>query len=164
MRTFGEFLSKRDRDNREHLRILGHILEKAEFKVKPHLDNKEPYLYIAKPDIDRMDDIQFGGVRVYCRGKDIICFRSQMDPEAEPFGESYHLDISGMYKDLAMDEAKKTPYLIIYHVIQELRDFFVQCAEAETKADQAKNEPMGSIVVGGTGSDYSNFTSDVKRS
>lgn len=162
MRTFGDFLSKCDRENREHLRILGHILDKAEYKVKPHLDNQEPFLFVHKPDIDRMDDIQFGGIRIYCRGKDIICFRTQMDEEAEPFGESYHLDIGGMYKDMVVDEGKKTPYLIIYHVIQEIKNFFTQCAVAENDKDE--DSFASAAVVGGTGTDYSSFMSDVRRS
>src|SRR3954466_12927466 len=99
MKSFGEFLGKRERENRDHLRLLAKILETAGFRVAEHLDNrKEPYFYIHKPGL--AESLSFGGVRVYTRGQDIICYRSQNKEQTEPFGSTYELDIKGMFKDM----------------------------------------------------------------
>ena len=62
MTSFSDFSTSRDRENKERLRILGHILQKAGFKVKPRLDAREPCLYLAKPELEHMDDLEFGGI------------------------------------------------------------------------------------------------------
>jgi hypothetical protein len=166
MRTFGEFLTKRDRDNREHLKILGHILDRAGFKVKPHLDEThDPCIYIKKPlEIDpALEDLSFGGIRIYARGKDIICFRAQMRDDAEPYGETYQLDVAGMYKDMMDENHEKLPYLIIYHLIKQITDFFITSAKAEMDSGE-NSDALGSIIGGETGTDYgSTVAQDVKR-
>jgi hypothetical protein len=162
---FGSFLKKRERDNKEKLKLLGLILKKAGFDVHPHLDvYKDPHLFIAKPEGlgEYVDDLSFDGIRIFMRGKDIVCFRSQMKNNAMPFGETYLVDVSGMYRDLMDDDEKKAPYRVIYYVIQELRDFFIQSGHAEADVPPEYEDGQQGMITGGTGTDYSNTVSDLR--
>lgn len=155
---------KKDRENKEHLHILKSVLDKAGFQVSNHLDDpKEPYLYIYKPvDIDPvMENLSFGGLRVYTRGKDTICYRAQNKEKTEPFGEAQQLDVKTMFKDLVKDFDKdKIGYRIIFYVIKELKEYFLQSAQAEQEQDTGgEDAPMGAAVIGSMGTDYGNQVS-----
>lgn len=165
MNSFGNFISKRDRDNREHLKILGTILKKAGFKITPHLDDPtDPYFYIHKPtDLSPLiEDLTFGGLRVYARGKDIICYRVQQKHDVEPYGTSYNLSVQDMYKEMLDEDEKKLPYLIIYHIVNELKNFFLQSANDENEMGE-KDSQMGSIVASGNAIDYSSQVTAPQR-
>jgi len=144
-------MDKKEREHKEHLHILLQILQKAGFKVGNHLDNdKEPYIFVRKP----VEKLSFDGVRIYIRGKDIVCYRPQNKEHTEPFGTSNQLDLEGMFKDLIRDTDKKMiGNRIIFYVVQELKEFFVNSAKAERDEDP----PMGDLVIGSTsGTDYAN--------
>ena len=50
MKHFSAFLERKDRENKDHLRLIGKVLHKSGFTVRDHLDHHEdPYLYIEKP-------------------------------------------------------------------------------------------------------------------
>lgn len=166
MNEFGSFLKKRERDNKEKLKLLGLILKKAGFKVHPHLDDdKDPYLFIVRPEGlgEYVDDLSFDGIRIFMRGKDIVCFRAQMKEDALPFGETYLIDISGMYRDLMDENHKKAPYLVIYYTIQELRDFFIKSGKAEADVPPDWEDSDKGTITGTTGTDYANTVSDLNR-
>lgn len=170
MKSFSDFLGKRDRDNKEHLGILGKILEKAGFQVATFLDDrKEPHVFVHKPDaIDSiLESLSFEGVRIYARGKDIICYRPQNKESTEPFGNAYMLDVKGMFKDILKETHKKDKigHEIAKYVIEEIKNFFLQSAKAEK--DQTPNDQdsqYGAAVVGGTGTDYANMAGDARNS
>lgn len=168
MRSFSSFLTRKDRENKEHLLTLFHILEKAGFQVNNHLDDiKEPYLFIRKPvDVDPiLEQLSFGGVRIYTRGNDIICYRSQNKEHTEPFGTTYQLDISGMFKDLVNETNKDIlGKQIIFYILKELKDFFIRSAQAEKEDDTGgPDSQMGAAIVGSMGTDYANQVTDIKR-
>lgn len=158
MKRFSSFVTTKDRENKENLHVLQQVLEKAGFQVSNNLDNpKEPYIYVHKPtDVDSvLESLSFGGVRLYTRGTDIICYRAQNKEKTEPFGESRILDIKGMFKDLIRDSSReKIGHKIIFQVIKELKDFFIRSAEAEKENDVGDGE-MGTAVIGGVSNDYS---------
>lgn len=163
MRSFSSFLSKKDRDNKEHLHILQQILEKAGFQVANYLDDpNEPYVFVSKPiDVDPIvEGLSFGGIRLYTRGKDIICYRAQNKQETEPYGNSRQVDINGMFKDLVRESDKQAVgHRIIFYIIRELRDFFIQSAKAEKEDETGAEEgsQMGSVTIHGSmGTDYAN--------
>src|SRR6185503_15682135 len=100
MKTFGSYLARKDRDIKSHLRLLEQILTKAGFQVVNYLDdNKEPYIYVRKTtNIDPVvEQLSFNGIRIYTRGKDIVCYRPQNKEATEPFGTTYQLDINEMF-------------------------------------------------------------------
>jgi len=169
MKSFSSFLVKKDRVNKENLHVLKNILDKAGFQVANHLDDhKEPYLYVYKPiDIDPvMEQLSFGGVRLYTRGRDLVCYRAQNKEKTEPFGEAQQLDIKEMFKDLVKDfDKEKIGYRIIFYVIKELKEYFIQSAIAEREADTGGDDsPMGAALVAANGtSDYSNSVSRNNR-
>ncbi len=168
MRKFSSFIVKKDRENKEHLHTLQSILEKAGFQVANHLDDqKEPYLYIYKPvDIDPiMEQLSFGGVRLYTRGKDLVCYRAQNKEKTEPFGEAQELDVKTMFKDLVKDfDKEKIGYRIIFYVIKELKEYFIQSALAEKEQDTGgEDSQFGSAVIGSMGTDYSNQVTNNNR-
>jgi len=164
MAEFGSFLKKRERDNKEKLRLLGLILKKAGFDIHPHLDEKDPHLFLSRPEGlgEYVDDLSFDGIRIFMRGKDIVCFRAQMKDNAMPFGETYLVDISGMYRDLMDEDQKKAPYRVIYYVIQELREFFIKSGHAEADVPPEYEDGQQGMIVGGTGTDYANKVTDLR--
>lgn len=158
MKSFKGFLTIKEQKNKEHLHLLQKILEKAGFQVENHLDDgKEPYIYIRKPvKVDSIiEQLSFGGVRLYTRGRDIICYRAQNKAETEPFGTSYQLDVEGMFKDLIREKNKDfIGNRIIFYVIKELKEFFVNSARAEKEEDTGDDmSQMGVLHPNGT--DYS---------
>lgn len=158
MRNFSAFVNQIDRSNKEHLYILYKILETAGFRVSNHLDNdKEPYIYVHKPiNADPLlESLSFGGVRIYTRGKDIICYRPQNKSTTEPFGNTLELDIKGMFKDLVRESNKTAVgHRIIFYIIKEIKDFFSKSAAAEKETDN--DSTMGAIVDSPNTNDYSN--------
>lgn len=164
MRNFSTFLATKDREDREHLRILNHIFEKAGFQVANHIDDqKEAYIFVRKPaDVEPiLETLSFEGIRIFTRGKE-LCFRAQNKENVEPWGSAYSLNIREMFKDLVHEshDKEKVGHLIIKFLIQEVKNFFVQSAQAEKEKQPpgiADDTKMGAAVVGASGTDYSNM-------
>lgn len=162
MLTFSDFVGKHDRQHKEHLNILGHLLKKAGFHLTAHLDDRhEPHIFIHKPDHadSILENLSFGGIRLYVRGKDNVCWRPQMKEDVEPFGRAYLLDLRGTFKDILSDTHKKkeTGKELARYVIEEIIGFFKDSAEAEREQEPGKGSEFGAAVAGSTGTDYSNM-------
>lgn len=133
-------------------------------------DPREPYIFVRKPlDAESiLENLSFEGIRLYTRGKDILCYRPQNKENVEPFGNTYQLDIKGMFKDMLQETHKKDKigHEVIKYIIEEIKTFFVRSAEAEKEQEPtAKDSGMGSVgVVGGAGNDYSNMVTDPRNS
>lgn len=165
MRSFGSFLDDKNRQHKEQLTLLKHILERAGFQVADHVsDPKESYLYVFKPqDVEPLlEDLSFDGIRIYLRGKDMVCFRVQNKETAEPYGETYSLDIKNLFKQLLHEDKDKAGLLIIKHIISELKRFFVQSAEAEKQG--ATGDGQMGVLASPMGSGYSNMATDPRNS
>lgn len=130
MKSFGTFLSSKARDNKDHLSILKDVFQKSGFDAIDFLsDHKQPYIYIRKPQI--LENVSFGGIRIYTIGTDIICFRVQNKEHTEPFGSAYQLDVKGMFKDMVKEDKNDIGEKIIDYLISEINQFFIQSAKAE---------------------------------
>ncbi len=151
MKRFSAFLDRKDRDSKHHLRLLGQLLEKVGFEVKNKLNHHEdPYLYVEKP-INHdpiIESLDFGGIRLYSRGKDIIAFRPQNKEEAEPFGTAYLLDVKGMFKDLMKEgQNEKTGMHLVKYIVEEVLNFFMHCAKAKKEDDiDIDDDSLGKVV------------------
>lgn len=162
MRRFSAFLERKDRQNKDNLRLLGKLLSKSGFQVKDHLDHHEdPYLFIEKPlDNDPIiESLEFGGIRLYTRGKEIISFRPQNKESAEPFGSAYLLDVKGMYKDLMKDgNNEKIAKDLCRYIVEEVLNFFLHCAKAQKDEEkETSDDGLGKVVNGaGATNDYAN--------
>jgi hypothetical protein len=162
MRTFSEYKDRVDRDNRQHLKILKALYNKVGFKVDDHLDDrKDPYIFINKPsdDYPKMDEISFHGVRIYCRGKDVIAYRCQNRETTEPFGEAYILDVKGMYKSLTKEgvDQKKVGKKLAHYLTEEILNFFLESVKAEKDYSpdlDGSGNKFGKATVGSMGTDY----------
>lgn len=164
MKHFSDFLSRKDRDNKEHLKVLKSLFEKTGFQVSDHLNNhKEPYIFIAKP-VDAepvLESLSFGGIRIYTRGGDIISFRPQNKENVEPFGTAYLLDVKAMFKSLVEDDIKeeKVGRALAKYVVQEIFNFFMQSVKIE-KTDDNIDDPFGRLIgANSNATDYANQVS-----
>ena len=160
MRSFSTFVDSKERKNKENLHLLEQMLQRAGFQVSNYLDDKkEAYIFVHKPtDVDPIiENLTFEGIRLYTRGNDLVCYRAQNKKETEPYGNTYLLDVKGMFKDLVKEHDKdKVGHRIIFNIIKELKDFFVSSAEAEKQEDKPDSK-MGSVVLGSVGgTDYAN--------
>lgn len=170
MKLFSAFLERKDRENKDHLRLLGKVLHKAGFTVKDHLDHHgDPFLYVEKP-INHdpiIESLEFNGIRLYTRGKDIISWRPQNKEAAEPFGTAYLLDIKNMYKDLMQDgQDEKTGKDLVKYIIEEVLNFFIHAAKAQKEEEKdIDNDGLGKIIGGSDSvSDYaSQVSGDLRR-
>jgi hypothetical protein len=156
MRTFLEFVDKKEREGKRHLRIIKRLLESAGMKVTAHLEGDDPFVFLWNPD----KKISFDGVRVYKIGSQ-TAFRVQKEERTHPFGKAYALDIEDMFNDLMSDhhDPEKAGKEVVRAVIEEVKTFFKQSAEAERDLrdkDFVKDDPWNQIVLKSTGTDYSN--------
>ncbi len=171
MKRFSAFLERKDRQNKDNLRLLGKILEKAGFGVKDNLKHHEdPYIYIEKPiGADPIiESLEFGGIRIYTRGKDIISFRPQNKEQAEPFGTAYLLDVKGMFKDLISEgQSDKTAKDLIKYLVEEILNFFLHSAKLQNdeEGDINDDDSLGKIIgARDSNQDYANqVTSNSKE-
>jgi hypothetical protein len=170
MKKFSAFLERKDRLNKDHLRLLGKILERAGFAVKDNLKHhQDPYLYIEKPIKANpiIEDLDFGGIRIYSMGKDIISFRPQNKNESEPFGTAYLLDVKGMFKDLISEgQSEKTAKDLIKYLVEEILNFFLHSARLQNDEDgDVDGDSLGKIIgARDSNQDYANqVTSNSKE-
>lgn len=145
MHSFGKFLNRKDQDNKENLETLRDLFSKSGFKVYDHLNNhKEPYIFINKPKI--YDNLSFGGVRVYTRGTDIICYRIQNKEHTEPYGTAYQLDVKGMFKNMIKEDKETIGEKIINYLVSEIDNFFKRSSKVEKELNVSVS-PMGNLVA-----------------
>jgi hypothetical protein len=160
MLNFQAFIDKKEREAKKQLKIIEHILTSNGFKVKDHLDDDDPFLFVYNPQKNTF----FDGIRVYKIGSN-LAFRVQKQEKTEPFGSAYDLPIEDMFTDLITDykphEAGKK---IIQAVTTEVKKFFTKSSQAEKelrdKEFERTGDPFGKVVVRSSdyGMDYSNLT------
>ena len=169
MRSFSSYVERQDRQNKDNLRTLGYILSKAGFKVHDHLNHHgDPFLYIEKPtEHDRMiETLEFGGIRLYNRGSDLVCYRTQNRETTEPYGAAYLLDVKGMYKNLLQEKEERVAQNLVRYLVEEVLNFFMQSAIAKNKDDnEIEDDTLGKIVgARDSNIDYANqVTGDTRR-
>jgi hypothetical protein len=156
VKTFLEYVDKKERESKRHLKIIANLLENSGMKVKKHLGEDAPYLFVPSPQ----KKLSFDGIRIYKIGSH-IAYRVQKNEKTQPYGKSYPLDIEDMFKDYISDhmDEDKAGGLVVRSVIKEIKHFFKKSHEAEKdlmQADFDVNDPLGRVVVKSTGTDWSN--------
>lgn len=150
MKLFLEFLHRKERESKKHLKILSKALKKAKFKIHEKLNEDDPYIFVYGED----KDLPFEGIRIYSIGSS-LAYRAQKEKDTEPFGKAYPLDLEDIFNDVMGELAneKKAGLKVIDLLGKELRKFFKDSAKANLDAeDDVKPKP---VVVKTGGTDYS---------
>lgn len=162
MKSFSDFNDREDRKNKEKLHTISLILKSAGYKTHNHLnDHDEPYIFVRKPSqhYPILENLTFNGIRIYTRGKDIICYRIQNKENTEPFGETYRLDIKKIFQSLVGDVKKreKIGVEVAKYIIEEIKDFFLESAKAEETEPEEDIEGSMGVVTPSSNNDYANM-------
>jgi hypothetical protein len=149
---FLEFIDRRQREAKKHLKLLGLVLKKNGFQVESHLSDEDPYIWLKSTEKN-----DFEGVRIYEIGS-TIAFRVQKEEKTEPYGNAYVLDVEDMFNDYMGDNISEemAGRKVIEAIGSEFRSFFKKSAEAEKEIRDSGYEDKGVILKTG-GTDYSNM-------
>jgi hypothetical protein len=151
MKCFLEFVDRKQREAKKHLKLIEKVLRQSKLHVYSHLENDEPYLFVKANN----KKLSFEGIRVYHIG-DGIAYRVQKLEKTEPYGKAYSLDVEKMFNDYMsedMDE-KEAVTKVMEAVGEEIKKFFKKSAKAEEESRKGQGDGVGMIVKTG-GSDYS---------
>lgn len=159
MLRFVEFVDRKQRENKRQLKVIKKLLESQEMKVKDHLKDEDPFIFVLNPDKNTF----FEGVRIYKIGSQ-IAFRVQKEEDTEPFGKAYSINIEEMFEDFMTDyNPEKSGKKIIEAVGEEIKRFFEKSSEAEKdiRGEEEFNKnpynPYNKVMVRSSdfGADYS---------
>ena len=156
MEKFLEFVDKKKRDAKKHLKIVKKMFESNGIHVKSYLNDDDPYIYVVAPN----RSLSFEGIRIYQIG-DRIAFRVQREEATHPFGKAYLLDIEEMFSDFMSDNIKEEEagHKVVKAVINEVKLFFEKSLDAEKDVEQGDIEvdgdPLDRTMIPTTGTDYS---------
>ena len=114
MKTFNEFVNRKNRDGIIHLELIRDTLKKNGINVGDYLKNDDPYLYIN----NKNENLSFNGVRVYKIG-DIMAYRVQKEEKTHPYGRAYLLDIESMFNEFLEDMEEKEAGKKVIEAISE---------------------------------------------
>ena len=153
MECFLEFVDRKQREARRHLRIIEAMLKKSGLNVKGHLDDDEPYVFLKTTN----NKLSFEGVRIYQVGS-IVAYRCQQEEKTEPYGKAYMLNLEEMFNDFMSENMKEEDAgkKVIHSVLLELKNFFEKSAEAEKELKQM-DFGNGGLIVRTGGTDYSSL-------
>lgn len=151
MQQFLEFVDRKQREAKKHLKLIERLLRKGGMEVYPHLEEEDAYIFVKSPN----QKMSFDGIRVYEIGE-MIAYRIQKEEKTHPFGKSYQLDIEDMFNDFMSEnmEEEEAGKRVIESVVEELKKFFTKSAKAEAEMRDAGQDGMGLVLKAG-GSDYS---------
>lgn len=151
---FNEFVNHRERESRDHLKLIEKILKsgKDSLKVKSFLSEDDPYLFVYAPN----DNFTFEGIRVYPIG-DTYAYKIQNAEDTQPFGKAYSLDLEKMFFDHMSDniESDEAAKRVSENVKREINRFFELTGKAEEEL--AGTKPDSGYVLKTGGSDYSSL-------
>jgi hypothetical protein len=151
---FNEFVNHRERESRDHLKLIEKILKsgKDSLKVKSFLSEDDPYLFVYAPN----DNFTFEGIRVYPIG-DTYAYKIQNAEDTQPFGKAYSLDLEKMFADHMSDniESDEAAKRVSENVKREINRFFELTGKAEEEL--AGTKPDSGYVLKTGGSDYSSL-------
>ena len=82
MQYFVEFVDRKQREAKKHLKLIEKVLRQGKLQVYSHLEDEEPHLFVKANN----KKLSFEGVRVYHIG-DGIAFRVQKLEKTEPYGK-----------------------------------------------------------------------------
>lgn len=157
MYKFNEFVDQKERKAQDHLSIVKMMLDKNGFEVIDKLkENNDPHLYVYSDN----KGLSFNGVRIYEIGGEVV-YRIQKEVDTHPFGKAYPLPIQTLFDDLSSSdklESNEIGQEIIDSVVEELKSFFANSYEVETKGSSDKIDPLGSVFQRSSGAGAINST------
>ncbi len=151
--VFREFVDRKQREAIKHLKLLEQLFKQSGIKVQSFTEDEDPYLFVYSPD----ERLSFDGIRIYEIGNE-VAYRVQKEPDTEPYGRAYQLNLEEMFNDFMADNMKEEQAgkEVIKSVVEEVKKFFKKTAVAEAEMDE--ENPDGSQVMLRTGgTDYSNL-------
>lgn len=151
---FSAFVDKKTNKARRELEVVRDILKDGGVKVEDFLKGSEPYLFVPSTK----KTLDFGGVRIYKVGNN-VAYRIQNESSTEPYGQSYPLDIEGMFEEIISDMGEeKAAEEIKKAVLEEINNFFEKSLEAQDELGSSEFDPHNKImVVPGRSTDLSNM-------
>lgn len=148
---FLEFVDRKQREGKKHLKLIERLLRKGGMQVYAHLEDEEqPYVFVKAPN----EKLSFDGIRVYEIGE-MIAYRIQKEEKTHPFGKAYMLDIEDMFNDFMSEnmEEEEAGQKVIESVVEELKKFFTKSSKAEQEMLDGGADGSGLVIKTG-GSDY----------
>lgn len=148
---FLEFVDRKQREGKKHLKLIERLLRKGGMQVYAHLeDEDQPYIFVKATN----EKLSFDGVRIYEIGE-MIAYRIQKEEKTHPFGKAYMLDIEDMFNDFMSENMKEEEAgnKVIESVVEELKKFFVKSSKAEQEMRDSGADGSGLIIKTG-GNDY----------
>jgi hypothetical protein len=148
---FLEFVDRKQREGKKHLKLIERLLRKGGMQVFAHLEDEEqPYVFVKAPN----EKLSFDGIRVYEIGE-MIAYRIQKEEKTHPFGKAYMLDIEDMFNDFMSEnmEEEEAGQKVIESVVEELKKFFTKSGKAEQEMRDSGADGSGLIIKTG-GNDY----------
>lgn len=155
MKTFLEFVERKERESIKHLNLIAKML-KNDFAIKEFLNNnKDPYIFVQVPS--EFKSMSFKGIRIYEIG-DCMAYRIQQESDTEPYGKAYSIKINEMFNDFMsdMDSEDKVLEEIKKQIINEIKNFFTKTLKAENEMINKGTDQQNYIMKAG-GTDYSNM-------
>jgi len=152
MQQFVEFVNRKQRETKKHLKIVEKMLKKGGLHVYSHLENEEqPYLFIK----NTQNQLSFDGIRIYEIGE-MVAYRVQKEEKTEPYGKAYALDVEDMYNDYLSDgySEKNAGKKVMHSVVEDIKRFFIKCHKAEEEMRYQGQDGTGLVIKTG-GTDYS---------
>lgn len=150
MKQFLEFVDRKERESRRHLKIVLKALKESGLHTYNHIDHEDSYIYVKSDN----KDLPFEGIRIYEIGRS-LAYRVQKEKDTEPFGKAYSLDLEEMFNDFMGENMKEEQAgkAVIKGVINEIKQFFSKSAKAQTAIEELGDSKPVIIKTGGT--DYS---------
>lgn len=151
MQQFLEFVDRKQREGKKHLKLIERLLRKGGMQVYPHIENEEqPYIFVKGTP-----KLSFEGLRIYEIGE-MIAYRIQKQEKTEPYGKSYMLDIEEMFNDFMSENMKEDEagHKVIESVVEEIKKFFQKSEKAELELKDSGQDDNGLVMKTG-GTDYS---------
>jgi hypothetical protein len=147
---FLEFVDRKQRESKKHLKLIEQLLRKNGIEVYSHIEkDEEPYIFVKSSD----KNLSFEGIRIFEIGN-MIAYRVQKQEKTHPYGKSYLLGVEDMFNDymsenMSEQEAGKK---VIQSVKEEIQKFFEKSAKAEAEMNDVD---LPRLVIKTGGSDYS---------
>lgn len=149
---FLEFLTRKQREGKKHLKLIERLLRKGGMQIYSHLedDEEQPYIFVKAPG----EKLSFDGIRIYEIGE-MIAYRIQKEEKTHPFGKAYMLDVEDMFNDFMSENMKEEEAgnKVIESVVEELKKFFSKSEKAEQEMKNNVSDGSGLIIKTG-GNDY----------
>ena len=152
--VFCEWIDRKQREAKRHLKIIEQLLHKAGMQAKGHLEDDEPYVFLKATN----SKLSFDGIRIYEIGS-MVAYRVSKEEKTEPYGKAYQLNLEEMFNDCMSDNPKEddAAHKVIEGVVHELKRFFDKSADAERELKSSDFAGDSSVILKTGGTDYSSL-------